>query len=293
MSTEILAEARETYLRALKDPKPTSKELLDFLAEVAEQKPELLMKFEPNPNPGLDALNLEPPWSDKDFSRNMLLAKENFSRQRIEHLIKVREYLRRQEIKGFVPDRSSDNTELKMKSAAIERDYTPPSSLERFVKEGDMLPIRTALRLELNDNSLTAADLRGALVWAKNRVQGLFDSYAEQAFSREMDNSPNSWSSEYYDNQVVYIKTNFSEERFLHLIDVREYLREKRVEGFIPLPPKPKTNTVKDTPVSQSGQQKDSTTQSSSTEHNPVFQRALMIGGALAALAVLLLAITR
>lgn len=99
---------------------------------------------------------------------------------------------------------------------------------------GDTSFIRTALRLELNDNSLTSADLHATLNWAKGKVPKLFDPYKEGAFSRETDSNRQHWDLEYYDMQNVYLKHNYSEKRLLHLIEVRDTLREQKVDGFAP-----------------------------------------------------------
>src|SRR5690606_10044044 len=68
--------------------------------------------------------------------------------------------------------------------------------------------------------------------WTKGNVPGIFEAVAEGAFARELVSDQNQWTEDYYDLQVTYLKTNFSEKRFLHLIQVRELLRNNAVEGF-------------------------------------------------------------
>lgn len=69
-------------------------------------------------------------------------------------------------------------------------------------------------------------------------MPGLFEEFAVKAFAREMETEKNLWTSKYYDGQIVYLKTNFSEKRLRHLIDVREVLRTQEVDGFKARPAK-------------------------------------------------------
>src|SRR3546814_20247180 len=55
--------------------------------------------------------------------------------------------------KGFTPtDPVSPARKAPMNNASL--DYQPSSNLQQFVDEGDLLTIRTALHLELNDRRL-------------------------------------------------------------------------------------------------------------------------------------------
>ncbi|MNH11390.1 hypothetical protein D3C72_813810 [compost metagenome] len=119
------------------------------------------------------------------------------------------------------------------------------------------------------------------------------------------------WTSEYYELQVVYLKTNYAKERFLHLIEVRELLRQQGVEGFAPVQPKPRASASASAneaaPASFRAQTQNSRSQQSQHTHqahqsqnrasnddrNPVFKAALLVGGALAALVVFLVALVK
>lgn len=291
MTTAMLVKTRESYLSSLKDPQATSALLLDLLAQAEKQTPELLSGFQPGT--GKNALDPDPiSWSAEYFSRHILLAEHNFARERIEHLIKVREHLRKQGVKGFVP--SDMLPPQPQNTRTVTPNYAPSPHLQKFVDEGDLLTIRTALRMELNDNSLTSADLHAALGWSKANVSGLFESYSEKAFARGMESDQSLWTSKYYDGQVVYLKTNFCEERLLHLIEVREHLRQQGMEGFVALPPKPRTSTTPSHAIQRQGNPSQHTdTSHSNPELNPVFKAALMVGGALAVLVVFLVALVK
>lgn len=293
MNSSIAIKARKTYLSSLKDPQVSSELLFDLLAQAEMQTSELLVEFQP----ATDKHSLDPDpisWSAEYLSCHLLLTEHNFSRKRIEHLIQVRDHLRKQGVKGFVPVKNLTASTQKKEATRVTPSYMPSSNLHKFVKEGDLLTIRTALRIELNNNSLTSDNLRAALAWTKAKVPGLFETYQEKAFARGMESSQKSWTSKYYDNQVVFLKTNFCEERLLHLIEVRDWLRRQGVEGFTALPPKPGSNANSGNAARQQSSQSQRTgTSQSSPELNPVFKAALLIGGAVAALVVLLAALVK
>ncbi|MGE8062516.1 hypothetical protein [Pseudomonas sp. NPDC089547] len=310
MTTDMLAKTRKSYLLSLKDPQASTALLNDLLDSAEKQSAALLVAFEPGT--GKNALDPDKlSWSADYFSRHILLAQENFARERIEHLLAVREHLRNSGVKGFVPTENS-STPQHQSAAHVTSNYEPSANLKKFVGEGELLTIRTALRMELDDNRLTAAELRAALAWASSQVPGLLEAYSEKSFAREMEADQKLWTSEYYELQVVYLKTNYAKERFLHLIEVREVLRQQGVEGFAPVQPKPRAsaNASETTSTayraqpqnsrSQQSQQSQrahqphqSQTRSSDNGRNPVFKAALLIGGALAALVVFLTALVK
>lgn len=294
MTNDNIAEAKKNYLLSLKDPQVSSAVLLDLLDKIELHNPELLTDF--HLTTAKSDLDLDPiSWNAQYFSRHMLLAEHNFSRKRIEHLIKVREHLNKQGVKGFVPLKSQPKTESKSGHAATAN-YTPSVNLQKFVQKGDLPTIRTALRLELNDNSLTSSDLHSAMNWAKTKVPGLFEAYTEKAFARSIEPDTKLWSYKYYDTQTVYLKTNFCEERLQHLIEVRELLRQQGIEGFVAIPPKPRTSSAQtdDNKTQHKGNQSQHEHSThSGQENNTTFKTALMIGGAVAALIVLLISMMR
>lgn len=87
--------------------------------------------------------------------------------------------------------------------------------------------IRTALWIEFNNPKITAAELHKACKETASVVKDLWEPYAEKAFAREISNSKSEWTHDYWGMQLVYLKTNFSEKRFDHLIEVRQYLMDK------------------------------------------------------------------
>nr|WP_314615035.1 hypothetical protein [uncultured Pseudomonas sp.] len=304
MTTDMLAKTRKSYLLSIKDPQASSALLNDLLDRAEKQSPELLVTFEPGV--GKNALDTDPlSWSADYFSRHLLLAEGNFARERISHLLAVRDHLCKSGVKGFVPREST--TDSQPQSADnVTSNYQPSANLKKFVDEGELLTLRTALRMELDDSRLTAGELRAALSWTSAQVPGLLEAYSEKSFARGMEADRSLWTSDYYELQVVYLKTNYSKERFLHLIEVRELLRQQGVAGFAPAQPKARTNAnasdaAPDSPRAHaqnarsqhSNQAQQTRPRATDNDRNPVFKAALLVGGALAALVVFLVALVK
>jgi len=293
-----ITKARSELLRAFDDAQVSSALLREFLATAESSTPDLMQRHIVNEM--FDAIETARfTWTFAYYSRQKHFAERNFSRERLEHLIDVREYFRQEGYKGFVPALNDQKASYMNQTSQTKRQedaplaYQPSVNLKKFVGEGDLATIRTALRLELNDNCNSSQDLRSALVWTSGKVSGLWVPYEEKAFAREVDTDRGSWDSDYYDSQSVGLKTNFSEKRFLHLIDVRDHLRELGVEGFVPVAraAEPQRPAGARTPSSQRGQTPStSRPESSSTnrEFSPVFRMALLVGGAIAAAVIFL-----
>ncbi|WP_180967482.1 hypothetical protein [Komagataeibacter saccharivorans] len=242
MTDEMITAARKAYLAQLKNPLTTAAQLQERLDKIEKNEPEILSVLEPESDRKF--LNSDTPASKTSASYYTNLGKLekcNFSRERIEYLIRVREYLKKHGVSGFVPPVPSQNQENVNRMTV---DYTPSGNLRQFVQEGDLPTIRTALRMELNDNSLSTADLEAAVAWTQRQVPSLFEPFVEKRFAHGMETDQKLWTSQYYDNQTVYLKTNFSAERFRHLIQVRSLLRQQGVKGFAPPPPAaPRSNS--------------------------------------------------
>ena len=306
MTDEMIAAARQAYLALLNDRQTTEAQLLERLDEIKKNEPELLSALEPETDRQI--LNLDNPANksvDSYYINKNKLEHLNFSIERIEFLIKVREALRKKGVKGFTPISPDPAPFVQESARKMTVNYTPSDNLRLFVQKGDLATIRTALRMELNDNSLTSADLEAAMAWTQRQMSGLFEPFAEKSSEQGMETDQKLWTSQYYDNQMVYLKTNFSAERFRHLIQVRALLRQQGVKGFSPLPPtaprnasNPHTTANARPNTSQTGNRRSAgttrhataTQQNSSEEgwHIP-FRVILMIGCSLAAAVVVIM----
>lgn len=156
--------------------------------------------------------------------------------------------------------------------------FIPSDNLKHYVEAGDLNSARSALVMELDDAELEAADLRAAQAWAASRVVGLYEAYAESAFARAIDHEEDHWKVEYFDTQMVYLKMNFCEARFLHLIAVRQKLRDASVGRF----------QAKAAPEDVSRGNHRPAASPSKSALPPAVRALLIVGGAAAALALFL-----
>lgn len=179
-------------------------------------------------------------WTADYFSRQKIFASSNFSEKRIRHLIEVRALLRSMGARGFVSTHAQPvapaDARAEPETGAADR-FAPTGSLQRVLARGDALEVRAMLTLELADRHLDAAYLKRALAFAGEQVAGLCEPYREDRSAAPSDANIQHWTDEYFDRQSTYLELNFSETRFLHLIDVRSHLREQGVRGFAPSTP--------------------------------------------------------
>jgi hypothetical protein len=228
-ATERSTQARKTFLLSLKQAASETDLLRQILQQMRASTPDLFASHVENEAyAAID--NHTAGWTDTYFSRQVLSAEHNFSTERLEHLITVREYFRKQGRKGFVPKPAHRAEE---ESVSTGNGFIPSKNLQVFVDEGDLLTIRTALHLELNVNHNDSQYLREALKWVLRHQPSLCDAYEEKAFARGIELDRTQWNADYFNTQEVYLDTNFSEKRFLHLVEVRESLRQKGVKGFV------------------------------------------------------------
>ncbi|OMG91333.1 hypothetical protein BIZ92_20080 [Achromobacter xylosoxidans] len=161
---------------------------------------------------------------------------------------------------------------------SMTTNFIPSDNLKHYVEAGNLNSARSALVMELDDAELEAADLRAAQAWAASRVAGLYEAYAESAFVRAIDREEGHWNVEYFDTQMVYLKMNFCEARFLHLIAVRQKLRDASVGRF----------QAKAAPEDVSRGNHRPAASPSKSALPPAVRALLIVGGAAAALALFL-----
>lgn len=227
-------------------------------------------------------------WSAGYFDRQRKLAQNNFAEKRIHHLIDVRDYLIRNGTAGFakapVTLRPEGTKTMNMQG------YLPGANLVKMVEHGTTSQSRSALINELENNRLEDNDIDKAAAWALAQVTDLFVDYEENTLAGKMNSDPAQWDEDYYYQQTSYINVNFAKVRFEHLITVRNSLRQRGVKGFERIIIKPKAQ-----PHSQSQQPLAATrlhSDPSSAPSQPGFLHiALMAGGALAVLAVLVISL--
>ncbi|MFM9785831.1 hypothetical protein, partial [Streptomyces scabiei] len=61
----------------------------------------------------------------------------------------------------------------------------------------------------------------------------LFDTHIEANYAKAINLNNLNWTANYYFEQEVYLNANFSEVRWLHLVEVRKSLAAKNLKGFV------------------------------------------------------------
>lgn len=108
--------------------------------------------------------------------------------------------------------------------------YIPDHRLVRCVKKKNHADLSASLQIILNDNTLPDDAALDASKWAYTNFKEAFDDFDERitppASNKEL------WTQDYYFHQMAYLNSNFCQERFNHLVEVRNYLRAQGDELF-------------------------------------------------------------
>lgn len=288
--TNRLTNARKSFLAALNDPQVDTPLLRSMVKEMKATQADLLVPYLANDN--YDPIQANPlTWNDAYFSQQKKYAERNFSTERLEHLIYVRERFRQDGRKGFVAKPQAVPAAPREQAG---NGFRPSSNLRKFVDEGDLATVRMALNVDLEDSRLDASTLRASLAWTQSRLSGLCEPYTEKAFARAIEHDRQQWTRDYYNKQVVFLNTNFAEERFLHLVDVREHLRQQPEAKPAPVSKPAALAAIK--PPSASGFHQATQPAAAAPIRpglSPVLLAALLLGGALAAVATLILVLRK
>lgn len=240
---ELILKARKELLSAIKSRDINPEHLSDLVdqacALLAHLKEKTCSFFEPFKDAIGDNEPSQKPkshWNERYFDEYCFRTEKNFSYERISHLIEIRLDFLKRRIKGFTLPKQSQQTKNQQEDIDMNN-FTPSKNLQDFVSQGDLPNIRIALSMDFYDTRLTRNYLSLAPTWVKNHIggQNLFDRFETGMFAQAFDTDSNTWDATYFDVQFNYLNDNFSEERFLHLIEVREHLRLKGEEGFKPV----------------------------------------------------------
>lgn len=170
--------------------------------------------------------------------------------------------------------------------------FIPSDNLKHYVEAGELRTARSALLMELNDTAHDAVDLRAAHAWTVSRVSNLYDAYAESAFARPLNKDEAYWTENYFGTQLEYLKANFCQDRFLHLVNVRQKLRNAGAARFRPVAvAEIGSNAFSSRTHSGNpgGANRQPPYSRSSGALSPIARAVLLAGGAAAALALFLL----
>lgn len=239
------------------------------------------------------------------FALQLHMAEENFCLKRLEHLIQVKSHLTERGIAGFSRPASSSTTSHEEAKSTKENTmsadfssvdltgFTPSRSLSNSVNSGDLSSVRTSLFMEMNDKRLSTAVITQAIAWTLSKYPTLFVVYEENAYSQQMEQDKVKWDTHYYHKQELYATSNFSLERIRHMVVVREHVFTIAQEDtrLATLP-----NTQPQHPPKQSTPYREQPSTSSihrpeSKPENNVLKSLLLIGGVVAAIALVILAV--
>ena len=84
------------------------------------------------------------------------------------------------------------------------------------VKEGNKYEVRSILSIYLSRNR---DDFKEALKYAKDNMNNLMEKYNNDS-SKPFENNSENWNEAYFNEQKVYMMTNFCDERIEHLLKV-------------------------------------------------------------------------
>ncbi|MDF4587734.1 hypothetical protein [Vibrio parahaemolyticus] len=239
------------------------------------------------------------------FALQLHMAEENFCLERLEHLIQVKSHLTERGIAGFSRPTSNSTTsheEAKhTKENTMSADFssvdltgfTPSYSLSNSVNSGDLSSARISLFMEMNDKRLSTAVINQAIAWTLSKYPTLFVVYEENAYSQQMEQDKTKWNSHYYHTQELYATSNFSLERIRHMVAVREHVFTIAKGGARPatVPNTQPQHAPKPSTPHREHSSTDSIHRPESKPENNVLRSLLLIGGVVAAIALVILAV--
>ncbi|MGC6359033.1 hypothetical protein ACNO7O_03240 [Bisgaard Taxon 45] len=193
-------------------------------------------------------------WSSQYFAKKLIdLEKYNFSKELASHLIEVKKHL---QAKGMFPTepiplqtdtttRSTIETEQTFEKEKSETknpkprfgkidltDFKPNIRLISFLSNGDVNNIRTELMSLLNNRRLGIEEVAKSIWYVWQTKPEIFAEEEKSVFVKGIDKNEANWDSDYFCLQQVYLNRNFTLERLLHLVNVRETLMHRGDKYF-------------------------------------------------------------
>lgn len=287
-----IAELKTAFIAALESEQRDFTLLTSMLTMLSENKPEL---FQIHQEGGLvDPINQDRiDWNSQYFNLQKNSLKENFSLERASHLVDVCQFLSERGDVGFVVKKEPSLEQVKAVSK-LDHNFIPTQNLSSAIESGSVYQIRAVLLAELENNRHLQQEIQQMMLWAQKNVANLFVPYEEDSLARPLETDKLKWDTDCYYLHCAYLNSNFSQARFEHLVEMYQYLREKNTERFIYQPViKPQAQT------SSAGQKTSNTVYQTSSSplartekaRPPVLSLAVKIGGAIAVLALAIIAL--
>ncbi|MGX2949170.1 hypothetical protein [Frederiksenia canicola] len=271
-------------------------------------------------------------WSSQYFEEKITeLESMNFSQELASHVIEVKKSLQERGIDANFRIKKSEElttttveTEKRQsvnqpqavpsqpKFAKIDlAGFQPNERLLDLLKKGEVNHIRTGLMSLLDNRRLSLEEVAKSVWYVWQNKPEIFVDEEESVFVQGMDKNELNWNLDYFNLQKVYLNRNFSLERLLHLVNVRETLMKRGDKNFQQIKvEKPTSSTISnnvpehrtedktqaDTNITRESYQaqistEPKTTHSSENNNEKGIQKLLLIGGAVLALFATLFAI--
>lgn len=285
---------RTAFLAALNSPKRDFALLNAMLDEANTTRQGM---FEPHKEDSVcEPINTDTiDWDSHYFALQSMSLQHNFSLERATHLIALCQWLTEHKHAGFAlaENRHNDNGNISMYNEESTH-FTPHQNLIAALESGSINRIRSALVVELENNRLDAQAVRQAVKWVDARTSGLFEPYEENSLALGFEQDKNKWDTDYYFLQSAYLNMNFSRERFEHLMAIYQVLRDRAVAGFTyqPKMSQPQSQPRPDArPTTEPRPYRPAPAAPERRSGSSPLNVAMLAGGAVAALALLILAL--
>lgn len=287
-----IAELKVAFITALESDDRNPILLKQMLQVISENKPELFQSHKVN---GLaDPINLDSiDWNNQYFNLQKNSLKENFSLERAKHLIDICQFLAERGDVGFAVKKArSSNQKLVVPKTA--QNFTPTQNLSSALGSGSVYQMRAVLLAELENNRHLQQEIQQMTLWAQENMANLFVPYVEDSLARPLETDKLKWDTDCYYLHSAYLNSNFSQQRFEHLVNMYQYLREKNMKQFIYQPaskPQIKTSLAEPTSANSVYQTSSSPLARINQPRPPTLSLAVKIGGAIAVLALAIIAL--
>ena len=148
------------------------------------------------------------------------------------------------------------------------------------VKEGNKYQVRSILSIYLSRNR---DDFKEALKYAKSNMTNLMEKYNNDN-GKPFENNPENWNEAYFNEQKVYMMTNFCDERIEHLLKVAAKLFPENIVS--------KTSTTSSSTRYSSGNMDRKRTSRKSSDDD-IVPKIAIVGGSVIAIAGVGFAVTK
>ena len=147
------------------------------------------------------------------------------------------------------------------------------------VKDGNKYDVRSILSIYLSKNR---DYFKEALKYAKSNMNNLMEKYNDS--EEPFENNPENWTEDYFNEQKVYMMTNFCDERIEHLLKVATKLFPENIVS--------KTSTTSSSTSYSSGNMDRKRTSRKSSDDDMIPKIAIGTGAVIAGVGLLTLKVS-